>query len=154
MYEAIGVPPVNHSQACVDLVASFEGCSFVAYQDGNGVWTIGYGHTQGVDAGDTCTRQQASDWLSEDLEVADHALQRLVKIPINQNQWDGLTSFVFNIGQGNFAQSTCLRDLNANNIQGAADAILMWDRVAGQVSSGLVRRRTAERSLFLTEVAS
>lgn len=143
---------MTHSQACTDLVASFEGCSFVAYQDGNGIWTIGYGHTKGVKAGDTCTREQALDWQSEDLETADQALESLVKIPINQNQWDGLTSLVFNIGQGNFSRSTCLKDLNAGDIQAAADAMLLWNKVAGKVSSGLVRRRAAERSLFLKEV--
>lgn len=143
---------MTHSQNCVDLVSSFEGCSFVAYQDGNGVWTIGYGHTAGVNPGDTCTRDQAQAWLSEDLQVADNALMQLVDVFLNQNQWDALTSFVFNIGQGHFSHSSCLKDLNSSNMQGAADAILMWKYVAGHVSPGLLRRRTAERALFLKEV--
>lgn len=143
---------MTHSQTCVDLVASFEGCSFVAYQDGNDIWTIGYGHTGGVMKGDTCTREQALAWLSQDLQTADHALSMLVKVPTNQNQWDALTSFVFNIGQGNFASSTCRRDINAENMAGAADAMLMWNRIAGHTSPGLVRRRIAERNLFLKEV--
>ena len=121
-----------------------------AYQDGGGIWTIGFGHTQGVKEGDTCTQSQAYNWLDTDLNTAVAAINRLVTVPLTQNQVDALTSLVYNIGSGHFASSTVLRLLNGANYDGAADAILMWDKVAGVESAGLVRRRTAERDLFLT----
>lgn len=139
---------MTHSQAATNLVASFEGCSLVAYQDGNQIWTIGYGHAIGVKSGDTCTQQEALEWLSEDLTTADDAIARLVKVDLQQHQWDGLVSFVFNIGQGHFASSTCLRLLNAGDSGGACAAMGMWDKIAGQVSAGLVRRRAAEMAMF------
>ena len=71
-------------------------------------------------------------------------------IAINQNQFDALVSLCFNIGAGNFRSSTLLRVLNAGNLMAAADQFLVWDKVAGQVSDGLVRRRAAERALFVT----
>lgn len=144
-----------HSQAATDLVASFEGCSLVAYQDGNGIWTIGYGHTGGVKEGDTCTQPQALEWLSEDLTTADDAIARLVTVPLAQNEWDALTSLVFNIGQGNFEHggdngtpSAVLRCINAGDTNGCCRHFMDWKNVAGKVSPGLVRRRTAEQAMF------
>lgn len=138
-----------HSEAATNLVASFEGCSLVAYQDGNGIWTIGFGHTSDVHEGDVCTKTQAQIWLDEDLKTADDAIARLVTVPLTQDEWDGLTSFVFNIGSGHFANSTTLKCLNAGDTNGAANGILMWNKIAGQISAGLNRRRQAERALFV-----
>lgn len=141
---------MTHSEKAVELVASFEGFSAVAYLDGNSVPTIGIGHTAGVKMGDTCTRSQAYNWLNEDLNIASDAVGRLVKVPIAQNQMDALTSLVYNIGQGHFASSTCLRLLNESDFLGAANAMLMWVKIAGKDSPGLIRRRNAERELFNT----
>ena len=126
----------------------FEGFSAVAYEDGNGISTIGFGHTQGVQMGDVCTLLQAQTWLDEDLKTADNAIGKYVTVPINQNQWDALTSFVYNIGSGNFERSTVHLRINKGDYTGACDAIGMWCKVAGQVSNGLVRRRKAEQALF------
>jgi lysozyme len=135
------------------LVEEFEGRRLAAYRDGNGIWTIGCGHTgAGVVEGLTCTQAEADAWLNQDLGVADEALDRLVKVPVNQNQYDALVSLVYNIGQGNFAHSSCLKALNARNYAEAARAIGMWDLVAGQVSDGLKRRRTAEQRMFMETV--
>lgn len=144
---------MTHSENATKLVAQFEGLSLHAYQDQGGIWTIGYGHTQGVKAGDICTTEQALIWLGGDLGVADAALARLATVPLTQNEYDALTSLVFNIGQGNFAKSTVLGQLKQGFYPEAADAILMWNKVAGVVNNGLVRRRAAERALFLTPEA-
>lgn len=114
--------------------------------------TIGYGHTRGVKLGDTCTPEQAEQWLREDCAEAESAVGTLVKAPINQNQFDALVSLVFNIGGGNFASSTLLRKLNAGDYAGAADEFPRWNKQAGVVLGGLVKRRARERELFLTPV--
>ena len=151
---------MTHSQNAVSLACQFEGLRLAAYRDGNGIWTIGYGHTAGVKEGDTCTTLQANQWLSEDMGVADAALTRLVHVELNQNQWDALCDFVFNIGQGNFAGSSCLAMLNQGDGAGAIRSICYlgddekyhgWIIVAGEASSGLVRRRQAEQALFNQE---
>lgn len=141
-----------HSENATRLVETFEGCRLTAYRDDNGIWTIGYGHTgKYVTSVSACSQYQAEKWLDEDLVAADRALAWLVKAPVNQNEYDALVSLVFNIGQGNFASSTCLRELNQGNMDAACAAIGMWNKVAGQVSPGLVRRREAEQALFAQE---
>jgi lysozyme len=143
---------MTHSANATTLVETFEGCRLVAYQDGNGIWTIGYGHTgPGVVEGLACTLAEAQAWLDQDLATADAAIARLVKMALTQNQWDALVSLVYNIGAGNFAKSTVLRELNQGNAVGASAAIAMWNKVAGQVSRGLATRRAAEQKLFMTK---
>lgn len=137
------------SQKGIDLIKSFEGCRLVAYQDSVGVWTIGYGHTSGVYAGMTITEQQAEDFLRADLGTSESAVNRLVTYSINQNQFDALVSFTFNVGSGNFGGSTLLKKLNAGDTTGAADQFDVWVYAGGQVLEGLVRRRAAEKELFL-----
>lgn len=143
---------MTHSQACRDLIASFEGLRFTAYKDQNGIPTIGYGHTDGVQMGDICNKQQAEEWLDEDLEEVDQALARLVNVPLTQNQYDALASLVYNIGAEHFSGSTVRRRLNQGNFQAAADAMMMWRYAGGEVSIGLLHRREAERKLFLGEL--
>lgn len=136
------------------MIEDFEGVRLKAYQDQRGIWTIGVGHTEGVKQGDTCTFAKADAWLAEDLSVAEAAVTRNVTVPLNQNQFDALVSLTFNIGSGNFAQSTVRRLLNENNVQGAADAFMMWKKTGGEDNPGLVNRRTIERRLFLEPVAA
>lgn len=138
-----------HSQDATKFVASFEGCRLKAYQDQGGIWTIGYGHTLEVKENDICTWASALAMLDTDLDAVDHDIQRLAPVPLMQNQYDALTSLIFNIGAGNFDHSTVLRELIAGNYAEAADAFLMWDKVAGSENKGLQRRRAAERLLFL-----
>jgi lysozyme len=153
---------MTHSQACTTLVAGFEGFKPVAYQDGNGIWTIGYGRIGNVQPGDTCTEAQALQWLSEDLGTADEAVNRLVTASLTQNEFDALVSLTYNIGQGNFASSTCCRLINqgqpAQGIESIAyyenDAWHGWVFVAGRVSAGLLRRRQTEQALFNQAVTS
>lgn len=144
------------NQEGLNLIKSFEGLRLDAYQDVAGIWTIGYGHIKGVKEGMTISEAEAEALLREDLADAENAVSRFVKVPISENEFSALVSLVFNIGSGAFAGSTVLRKLNAGDHKGAADAILMWNRstVGGKkvVVQGLVRRREAERSLFLKAV--
>lgn len=140
---------MTHSDDCTALVASFEGLRTTAYQDGGGIWTIGYGRTGDVHKGDTCTKEQALDWLNYDLATTDAAVNRLVKVPLNQHQHDALVSLCFNIGEGNFAKSTLLSLLNQGAEIGASQQFLRWDKVARVSSPGLAIRRAKEKVLFL-----
>jgi lysozyme len=142
---------MTHSFTCTSLVASSEGCKLTAYLDGNNIPTIGFGHTgKDVHIGLTITLSEATAFLNQDLSMTDVAVTRLVRVGLNQNQFDALVSFVFNIGQGHFNSSTCLKMLNAGKYLEAASHILDWNKVAGKVSSGLMTRRLKERVLFLS----
>lgn len=138
----------------LDLIASFEGTRLQSYDDGVGVWTIGIGTTvypNGVKVkkGDTCTLEQAKSYFAHDLKRFEASVNNLVKVPLSQNQFDALVSLVYNIGSGNFGSSTLLKKLNAKDYQGAADQFQQWNKGGGKVLKGLVRRREAERALFL-----
>ena len=123
-----------------------------AYQDQRGVWTIGFGHTAGVKAGDTCTAEQAFKWLSEDAQFAVQGVDTLVHTALNQNQFDALVDFTFNLGVGNLQRSTLLFLLNRGDYEDAADQFSRWDIVAERPSTGLLSRRERERRLFLSPV--
>jgi lysozyme len=145
---------MNTSQTGINLIKGFEGKRLTAYDDGVGVWTIGYGtikYPNGVRVkkGDTCTEVQAETYLKSDLVKFENAINRLVKVPLNQNQFDALASFTYNLGETNLSKSTLLRKLNAKDYKGAADQFLVWNKAGGRVLTGLVRRREVERSLFL-----
>lgn len=132
----------------IALIEQFEGLRLQSYQDGAGVQTIGYGHTDKVKEGDTCTSAQADEWLESDVAQAERAVNALVKVPLNQNQFDALVSFTYNLGWAALEGSTLLRLLNAGATQIAAAEFSKWDHVAGVVSAGLLRRRQAEQALF------
>ena len=135
------------------LIEQFEGLKLQAYQDQAGIFTIGFGHAN-AHQGQFETQEQAQDDLCADLGTAEEAVSRLVQVPVNQNQFDALVSFTFNEGQGRLKGSTMLRLLNSGNPQLAANEFPKWDIVAGTPSEGLLRRRVAEQTLFLTPEAS
>lgn len=142
------------SQVGIDIISSFEDTKLQAYDDGVGVWTIGIGTTvypNGVKVkkGDKCTLDQAKEYFAHDLKRFESSVNNLVKVPLTQNQFDALVSLVYNIGQTAFSNSTLLKKLNAKDYQGAADQFLVWNKAGGKVMKGLVRRREAERALFL-----
>lgn len=138
----------------VDLVAAFEGFRSCPYRDAVGVWTIGYGETKNIGPGTKCwSKTQAREALARRLtNDFGAAVDRVVKVPLNQNQFDALTSLAYNIGTGGFASSTVVRRLNAKDYRGAADAILMWDKAGGRRLLGLTLRRRRERALFLKKI--
>ncbi len=133
------------------LTKSFEGLELTAYQDSVGVWTIGYGHTgTDVHPGLTITEEQASILLAADVAWAVTCVNKSVKSAINQNQFDALVDFTFNLGCASLGQSTLLRLLNAGDSAGAAKEFLRWNKAGGKVLKGLTRRRQAETDLFNT----
>jgi len=138
----------------LDLIKQFEGVRYEAYQDVAGIWTIGYGHTAGVKQGDTCDATTADAWLQADTAFAVDAVNRLVTQPVSQNQFDALVDFTFNCGVGAFERSTLLRRLNAGDYDSAADEFPRWSFAAGVHVKGLLRRREAERNLFLSKDAA
>lgn len=145
------------SQSGISLIKGFEGKRLNAYYDGVGVWTIGFGtikYPNGVRVkkGDTCTEAQAESYLKNDLVKFENAINRLVKVPLNQNQFDALSSFTYNLGETNLSSSTLLKKLNAKDYAGTADQFLRWNKAGGKVMNGLTRRREAEHNLFLRKV--
>ena len=138
----------------VDLICDFEGKRLVAYDDGVGVWTIGFGTTiypNGIKVkkGETCTEAQAKSYMAHDLKKFEQAVNGAVNIPLNQNQFDALVSLAYNIGTGAFNKSTLVKKLNAGDIRGAADQFDVWVNAGGKRMQGLVNRRAKEKELFL-----
>lgn len=141
------------SERGVELVAGYEGCRLEAYKCPAGVWTIGYGHTAGVNPGDTLpSREAAKALLREDLKKYAGYVNACVRngaitFPLNQNQFDALTSFCYNCGNGNLKRLVSGRDAAT-----VADKIPAYNKGGGKVLEGLVRRRKEERELFLEPV--
>ncbi len=131
------------SEQGVDLILQREGCRLEAYLDSVGVATIGVGHTAGVAMGDCCTREQAMDWLRDDLKWSEAAVNGGVKVPIDQHQFDALVSFTFNVGMGAFVNSTLLKRLNAGDPAGAAHEFDRW-----HIPAEITSRRNGEREQF------
>ena len=131
------------------FIARHEGLSLKAYLCPAGVWTIGYGHIQGVREGDECTTEDAASWLVEDIEATQKALAKYVNMPVTEGQFIALTSLAFNVGVGNVLKSKLLRKLNAGDIQGAAQEFLDFDLANGKRLPGLTARRKDESELFL-----
>lgn len=132
-----------------EIIKRYEGLRLEAYLCPAGVWTIGYGHTRGVKPGDKCTKEQANDYLLDDLRDAENAVNVMVKSSLNQNQFDALVSFVYNLGSGNFKDSTLLRKLNERDYLGAANEFKRWNKAGGKVLNGLIKRRESEANLFI-----
>jgi lysozyme len=143
------------------LIKGFEGLRLIAYQDSAGVWTIGYGSTRykngsPVKHGDTLVNEAcASDLLQVTLGQYENAVNRDVKVPLTQNQFNALVSFTYNEGTGALAESHLLIKLNQKDFAGAADEFLKWDEITSptthqkEVLNDLYVRRTKERALFL-----
>lgn len=152
----LGIPEsMSVSNKGVDLICEFEGKRLVAYDDGVGVWTIGFGtikYPSGnrVKKGDTCTLEQAKEYMRHDLIEFEHAVNSSVKAPLNQNQFDALVSLAYNIGSSAFKSSTLVKKLNAGDYKGAADQFNVWVNAGGKRMQGLVNRRDREKLLFLS----
>lgn len=139
------------NQSGLAIEKKFEGGPFLqAYRCPAGVWTIGYGHTRDVVEGMTCTVAQAEAWLLEDNEDAQDNVSREVSVPLNDNQFSALVSFVFNLGAGALAHSTLLRLLNAGKYDEVPGQLAQWCHADGVTLEGLVRRRAAEAALWNT----
>ena len=131
------------------LIMEFESLQLTAYKCPAGVTTIGYGHTGDVEMGNVITRHQAEVILEHDLCRFEAAVERLCP-KANSNQFSSMVSLTFNIGVAAFERSTLRRVFNQGNVRVAAQEFMRWQLAAGKVLPGLVRRRAAERALFLT----
>lgn len=139
--------PIN--PAGVALLKEFEGWVPIAYRCPAGVWTIGYGFTEGVEPGQSMTREEGDQRLAVELEHFAAGVRRLLTREATPNQFAALVVLAFNIGLAGFARSTVLRLHNAGDVDGAARAFAMWNKAGGKVLTGLVRRRAAEAALYL-----
>ena len=152
----LGIPEsMSVSNKGVDLICEFEGKRLAAYDDGVGVWTIGFGtikYPNGVRVkkGDTCTLDQAKEYMRHDLIEFEHTVNSSVKVPLNQNQFDALVSLAYNIGSNAFKSSTLVKKLNTGDYQGAASQFDVWVNAGGKRMQGLMNRRDKEKLLFLS----
>jgi lysozyme len=145
----------QYSNSGLALTKQFEGLRLEAYQDGGGVWTIGYGHAgSGVCDGLFINEDQATQFLLADLQMAVEAVNRLATVAITQSQFDALVDFCFNAGQGSLASSTLLRLVNLGDFIGAVGQFALWVYAGGEIEPGLVARRKAEASMFRSGVAA
>lgn len=139
------------SPACIDFVKDWEKLRLVAYKDGGGVWTIGYGHTDYVEPGDICTEQEAEEFLRQDIQEAAGAIDDFVDVELTQPMYDALVSWAYNCGREAVKNSTLVRLLNAGHSKEVvSDQLPRWNKDNGKVVAGLTRRREAERVLFLS----
>ena len=133
----------------LQLLEGYEGKKLKAYKDTGGVWTIGVGHTgPEVTEGLIIDDLQCFIWLKEDVQEAEDAVNRLVKVALTQDMFDSLASFVFNLGEGQFRKSTLLKKLNASDYKGAGQEFKRWVHDNGVVQPGLVKRRYSEAQAF------
>lgn len=141
---------MTFSERLVSMVKDFEGLQLTAYRCPAGVLTIGYGHTgPEVSPNLSITSDKADSFLRADLRFAEWGVRTYSKVPLTQGQYDALTDFAFNLGIGALRDSTLMKKVNAKDFASAADEFGKWIHAGGKVLPGLVRRREAERALFV-----
>lgn len=140
----------------ISHVKRWEGFRAEAYPDpgsSNGLpVTIGYGQTRRngkpIKLGETITEAEAADWLERELDRVAGVVERLVKVPLTDNQFGALVSFTYNVGDGAFERSTLLRKLNAGDYEAVPSEMARWNKNDGKVMQGLSNRRAAEAGLW------
>lgn len=138
----------------IELIKEFEDFFPNAYRDPVGVWTIGWGHTDGVEEGDVITKEEGEVYLAADLRETERYIKHYVQVPLTQHQFDALVSLVFNMGIGNFVKSSVYKFLNRGNYAEACKQFSRYvngtHRDTGETEKfeGLVRRRAAEMALW------
>lgn len=142
---------MNLSPAGIALIKEFEGCKLQAYLCSAGVPTVGYGHTgPEVKVGMTITQERADRYFTEDVKrFEDAVLRECSSVKLSQNEFDALCSFTYNVGVGNLQRSMLLVRLKAGDKAAAAGEFMRWRKAGGKIIPGLVRRRDAERAMFL-----
>lgn len=141
------------SKKGIDLIKKYEGCSLKAYKCPANVLTIGYGHTSNVQPNQIINQEQANEMLVNDL-VHFETLVNGLKLPINQNQFDAIISFCFNIGFAAFKKSSLLVAIRERNNSMIAHNFSLWRNatINGKITplAGLISRRKSEADLFLS----
>jgi GH24 family phage-related lysozyme (muramidase) len=141
----------------IELIESFEGFSSEPYKDVAGIWTIGVGSIYGLNGKRVkadhrhISKQEALQLMKRDLKRTEVRISQLVNVPVTQNQFAALCSFVYNVGSGAFQRSTARMKLNRSDYEGCANEFLRWKYAGKRSIPGLLRRRKAERELFLSE---
>lgn len=155
MWQLLKLPVVRRAATALMLSAAgiagivqYEGTVPVVYRDVVGINTVCTGHVTPLPVGTTVTPDTCAALLQADTKIAQDVIRSSIKTPISQNQYDALTSFVFNVGAGAFRKSTLLRKLNAGDCKGAAAEFPRWDVAGGRHVPGLLKRRNDERALF------
>ena len=136
------------SENGLELIKKFEGCETTAYQDSVGVWTIGFGHTKGVEEGQTCSIEDAESMLADEMDEYEGYINNMVKVELQQHEFDALVAWVYNLGPTNLGESTMLKVLNGGQFDRVPDEMNRWTRAGGEILEGLVRRRQAESLMF------
>ena len=139
---------MNTSAEGISLIKKFEGCELTAYQCSAGVWTIGYGHTKGIEEGMEISQEEAEQMLVDELHEYENYINKYVTAPLSQNQFDAMVSWVYNLGPADLKASTLLKVLNAEDYDGVPAQIKRWNKAGGEILDGLIRRREAEARLF------
>ena len=156
-----GTPMIKASNRILDVIKELEGCSLTVYKDTAGLDTIGIGHLITKDSKITVplpNEQAALDLLAKDITTIERSMNRIVgNIGLPQNQADALLSFSFNVGTEAFSESTLLKKLRKNDVEGASDEFLRWvlsgPAGAKKVTEGLVKRRVVEQGIFISSSA-
>ena len=137
------------TQEGIDLIKNFEGFRPTLYTCPGGKPTIGYGHVVKKHEGFTkISKDEAENLLRRDVEAAEHAVTRLVDVPLTDGQYSALVSFVFNLGSGAFQASTLRRKINCRLHSEAPKQLKRWVWAGGKKLRGLERRRAAESKLY------
>lgn len=131
------------------VVSFYEGYEPTAYRDPVGIPTICYGHTETARLGQTLSQTECTALLQQDLGEAFEAVDRRVQVELPEPTRAALASFVYNVGEGNFARSTLLRKLNRGDVSGACHELSRWVYAGGRKLNGLVNRRTTEKEICL-----
>ena len=139
------------SDKAYNLIKRWEGCSLKSYNCHAGVCTVGYGNTSDARPNQVISYKQALELLHKDVTNVENQLNNLIKVSLNQNQFDALVSFVFNIGGGAFELSTCLKRINSKEFKKVPDEIMRWKYSKGKVLAGLEKRRAEEVELWNTK---
>lgn len=138
------------SKTGIEMIEKFEGLRLSSYQDSVGIWTVGYGHTGAhVHKGMHISRKEAEYYMAIDLKHFEQCVEKMVHVPLTQNEFDALVSFSFNVGCEALRKSTLLKKLNDKDYEGASDEFGRWCHAGHKVLKGLVTRREEERQRFL-----
>jgi lysozyme len=148
------IPPEHRKKAAwcaiaVACVSGFEGLREVAYNDPVGIPTVCFGETKGVKLGQRRSIAECKDMLADSLQIADAAVERCIKVPLTDSRHAALVSFTYNVGGEAFCKSSVAKRINAGNVAGGCDALLLYTKAKGITLPGLVKRREQERALCL-----
>ena len=139
------------SEKGLQLLKHYEGCELTAYRCSADVLTIGYGHTKGVTEDMVITQEEADQMLQDEMPEYEGYINDKVTVELNQDQFDAMVCWVYNLGSGNLSSSTLLKVLNEGDYEGVPEQMKRWNKAGGKVLNGLIKRRDSEAKLFCSE---